>query len=197
MYENGEIKSNIIPLSVKNYIEEITLISYDEKSTWYENILNEYNMIKSYKKSWEAAPYPPTFVTTDAVVIQSGYVLMVKRKFAPGKGLWALPGGFLEQSETLIDGMIRELREETKLKVPVPVIKGSIKQQKQFDKPDRSSRGRTITTAFLVDLGYGELPKVKGTDDAEKAKWIPLGEVDREKCFEDHFSIISHFTGIE
>jgi bifunctional NMN adenylyltransferase/nudix hydrolase len=81
-------------------------------------------MIEKYKESWKAAPFPPTFVTVDAVVVQSGHVLLVKRKAMPGAGLWALPGGFLNQEETLLDGAIRELKEETKIKVPVPVLKG-------------------------------------------------------------------------
>jgi ADP-ribose pyrophosphatase YjhB (NUDIX family) len=108
----------------------------------------------------------------------------VKRGDMPGKGLWALPGGFLNQEETMLDGAIRELKEETKIKVPVPVLKGSIKESKTFDAPNRSSRGRTITQAFFIDLGVGELPKVKGSDDAEKAFWVPFNKVKQEKMFE-------------
>ena len=67
-------------------------------------------------------------MTVDAVVVQSGHILLVKRGDMPGKGLWALPGGFLNQEETMLDGAIRELKEETKIKVPVPVLKGSIKE---------------------------------------------------------------------
>lgn len=164
---------------------------------WFNTLRKEYNIIKQYKKSWETAPFPPTFVTVDAVVVQSGHVLLVKRKAAPGMGLWALPGGFLNQEETLLDGAIRELREETKIKVPVPVLKGSIKSQKTFDHPNRSSRGRTITTAFYIDLGFDEkLPKVTGADDAEKARWVPFNEVDRTRLFEDHFFILDNFVNI-
>jgi bifunctional NMN adenylyltransferase/nudix hydrolase len=96
----------------------------------------------------------------------------------------------------MLDGAIRELKEETKIKVPVPVLKGSIKDSKTFDPPNRSSRGRTITQAFLIDLGVGELPKVKGADDAEKAFWVPFNQVKQEKMFEDHAHIISHFIGL-
>jgi bifunctional NMN adenylyltransferase/nudix hydrolase len=99
----------------------------------------------------------------------------------------------------MLDGAIRELKEETKIKVPVPVLKGSIKESKTFDAPNRSTRGRTITQAFYIDLGFDEkLPKVKGSDDAEKAFWVPLNEVvaQRDKFFEDHFHIISYFTKI-
>ena len=115
----------------------------------------------------------------------------------PGAGLWALPGGFLDQDETLLDGAIRELKEETKIKVPVPVLKGSIKSQKTFDNPRRSLRGRTITTAFFIDLGFSEtMPKVKGADDAEVARWVPFKDINPAEVFEDHFAIIDYFTNI-
>ena len=159
-------------------------------------LVQEYEMVKKYKAAWKSAPFPPTFMTVDAVVVQSGHILLVKRGDMPGKGLWALPGGFLNQEETMLDGAIRELKEETKIKVPVPVLKGSIKGSKTFDAPNRSSRGRTITQAFLIDLGVGELPKVKGSDDAEKAFWVPFNKVKQEKLFEDHFHIIDNFINI-
>jgi bifunctional NMN adenylyltransferase/nudix hydrolase len=163
---------------------------------YWDTLYNEYQMVKKYKEAWKVAPFPPTFMTVDAVVIQSGHILLVKRGDMPGKGLWALPGGFLNQDETMLDGAIRELKEETKIKVPVPVLKGSIKESKTFDAPNRSSRGRTITQAFFLDLGVGELPKVKGADDAEKAFWVPFNKVKQEKMFEDHFHIIDNFINI-
>lgn len=164
----------------------------------FKIVRTEYEMIKKYKEAWKAAPFPPTFMTVDAVVVQSGHILLVKRGDMPGKGLWALPGGFLNQDETMLDGAIRELKEETKIKVPVPVLKGSIKASKTFDAPNRSSRGRTITQAFFIDLGVGELPKVKGSDDAEKAMWAPLNEVakQRDRFFEDHVFLIDYFIPI-
>lgn len=163
----------------------------------FKVIRAEYEMVKKYKEAWKAAPFPPTFMTVDAVVVQSGHILLVKRGDMPGKGLWALPGGFLNQEETMLDGAIRELKEETKIKVPVPVLKGSIKTSKTFDAPNRSVRGRTITQAFYIDLGMAdELPKVKGSDDAEKAFWVPFNQVKQEKMFEDHFHIIDNFLNI-
>ncbi len=164
-------------------------------TSWF-TLRKEYDMVKKYKEAWKAAPFPPTFMTVDAVVVQSGHILLVKRGDMPGKGQWALPGGFLNQEETMLDGAIRELKEETKIKVPVPVLKGSIKASKTFDAPNRSARGRTITQAFFLDLGVGELPKVKGSDDAEKAFWVTFNKVKQEKMFEDHFHIIDHFINI-
>ena len=136
-------------------------------------------------------------MTVDAVVIQSGHVLMVERKARPGKGLLALPGGFLDRGEKLVDACLRELREETRLKVPAPVLIGSIKQQQVFDDPHRSARGRTITHAFYIELAPNKaLPKVKGGDDAKQAMWVPLADLDPAKIFEDHYFIIKELTGM-
>jgi bifunctional NMN adenylyltransferase/nudix hydrolase len=163
----------------------------------FSRLDREYQHITNYKKQWEAAPYAPTFVTCDAVVIQSGHVLLVERKAQPGEGLYALPGGFINQQETIEDAMIRELREETRIKVPEPVLRGSTKSRKVFDAPLRSLRGRTITHAFLIELAPGKLPAVKGGDDAAKAKWVSLAELDKleDQMFEDHFYIINYFLG--
>ena len=159
----------------------------------YKQILEEYDFVKKYKEAWSAAPYAPTFVTVDAVVVQSGHIALVRRRAAPGKGLWALPGGFLNPQERIKDAVIRELREETGIKVPDPVLRGSIVAQDVFDAPDRSSRGRTITHAFLIKLkDEPTLPKIKGMDDADKARWVPLNQVKRELMFEDHYAIIQN-----
>lgn len=172
------------------------LLKFSESED-YQNLKGEHEFIAKYKQAWSAAPYAPTFVTVDAIVVQSGHVLMVERKARPGKGLLALPGGFLDQDEKLLDACLRELREETRLKVPSPVLKGSVKSQRVFDDPYRSSRGRTITHAFYIELEPNkDLPKVKGSDDAKKAIWVPLADLDPTKIFEDHYFIIKEMTGM-
>jgi bifunctional NMN adenylyltransferase/nudix hydrolase len=164
----------------------------------YTHLSDEWRFIKDYKASFKSLLYPPTFVTTDAVVLCNGHVLLVKRKSNPGKGLWALPGGFLAQDERIDDCTIRELKEETRIEVHKNVIKGSYITGKVFDAPGRSLRGRTITHASLFVLRQIDLPKVKGSDDAEKAKWFPyVSFYDMEdKLYEDHFHIIKHFIGL-
>lgn len=166
----------------------------------FKHLLDEYLFIKEYKKKWEYAPYAPTFVTADSVVVKNGHVLLVERDGMPGKGLWALPGGFISPEETIYESALRELREETRLKVPRPVLDHANRGvSKVFDNPSRSLRGRTITHAFYFNLDEGDLtpglPKVKGSDDAKRAFWVPFREAvqSRVKFYEDHFHILSHF----
>jgi bifunctional NMN adenylyltransferase/nudix hydrolase len=184
---------------IKNVVPPTTfqfLTSFKD-TVEYEQIIKEREFIEGYKKQYASLPYPPVFVTTDAVVICSGHVLMIKRRSEPGKGLWALPGGFLnaDTDKSVEDCMLRELKEETGIKVPVPVLKGSIQDNHVFDAIGRSTRGRTITHAFKIVLADGELPKVKGQDDAEKARWVPIGELDSSVCYEDHYEILQYFVG--
>jgi len=157
---------------------------------------DEFEFIKQYFTAWEGAPFPPTFVTVDSVVIKSGHVLVVRRRGNPGKGLIALPGGFLIQSEKIRFGAIRELKEETGIKVSKEDLDSAIIDQRVFDHPDRSLRGRTITHAFLINLKSGPLPQVKGYDDADKAWWMPLSEFYTREAefFEDHWHIVSFFV---
>lgn len=180
----------------KDHFETVLGFSRD---IWNQ-IFNEKEHLEIYKASWNRAPYPPTFMTVDAVVTQAGHILLVERGALPGKGLWALPGGFVGQDETLQAAVIRELYEETKLKVPKPVLVGSIADVHTYDDPHRSARGRTISQAYhfkLTDTESG-LPKIKGSDDAAKAFWVPFSKFaqSRNKMFEDHFNIVEHMVGI-
>jgi len=188
---NFNFIQGVVPPSVLNFLRVFS------KTKEYQQIISERKFIENYKQQFANLPYPPIFVTVDSVIIQSGHVLMIKRRSEPGKGLWALPGGFLNANtdRSVEDAMIRELREETGIKIPVPVLKGSIKGNRVFDAIGRSARGRTITHAFKIVLPDGELPKVKGQDDAVKARWIPFSEIRSEETFEDHYNIISYFLG--
>lgn len=161
-------------------------------SAEYRQIIAEREFIVKCKKPYESLPYPPIFVTVDAMVIQSGHVLMIQRRAEPGRGLWALPGGYLNAytDRSIEDAMVRELREETGLKVPSPVLVGNIESVRVFDAVDRSPRGRIITHCHKITLPAGKLPKVKGSDDASKAEWVPLNDIDPKQCFEDHFEMI-------
>lgn len=168
----------------------------DENTPHYQRLYDEFRHIMDYKAKWSSSPFPPIFVTTDAVVIKSGHVLVGRRRGQLGKGLLALPGGFLRDDEPILNGCLRELKEETKLGLPKDEMRKRIRDTHVFDHPLRSLRGRTITHVFCFDLGSGPLPRVKGDDDMEKARWMPLSDVDKyeDEFFEDHWHIINFFT---
>ncbi|MDV6373011.1 bifunctional nicotinamide-nucleotide adenylyltransferase/Nudix hydroxylase [Deinococcus arenicola] len=160
----------------------------------YTELRAEYDHLREYRAAWADAPYPPVFVTADAVVTRSGHVLLVRRGGMPGRGRLAMPGGFLEQDETLLDCAVRETHEETGLGVGVD-LRAALRGSAVFDYPERSLRGRTVTHAFHFDLGIGQLPLLQGGSDAAEALWLPLGEAlsSPELFFEDHHAIIENF----
>ena len=178
--------------------ETLAFLASFRKSYDFEKLVSRRIFIDHYKKQFASLPYAPVFLTVDAVVCQSGHVLLVKRKAEPGAGQWALPGGFFDAANDVSteSAMLRELKEETQIDVPEKVLKGSITESKIFDAKNRSERGRTVTHAFKIRLTGGEwgLPKVKGSDDAELAMWVPFVDLKRRDLFEDHFDIISHFV---
>lgn len=189
---NPNFIRSVVPRNVLEYLENFA------KTEEYDQILREIDFVEKYKSQYASFPYPPTFVTVDAIVVQSGHILMIRRRAEPGRGLLALPGGFLDalSDKSLEDAMLRELREETGLKVPAPVLRGNIVGSKVFDAIQRSTRGRTITHAFLIKLPNGELPRIKAGSDASSAKWIPISQINPSECYEDHYEIINYFTGV-
>ena len=113
--------------------------------------------------------YPRPAVTADCVVITREslpQVLLIERGFDPYKGYWAFPGGFMNMDETTEQCAVRELEEETGLKV------SELHQIGAYSKVDRDPRGRTITVAYLAIV---DAPvHVTGQDDAAKAQWFPI-----------------------
>jgi bifunctional NMN adenylyltransferase/nudix hydrolase len=143
------------------------------------------------KEAEEVFGYPIPINTADAVVIQSGHVLLVKRGVAPGKGLMALPGGHINRDETSFKAAIRELYEECRLDMPKGAMQGRVRKSQIFDHPERSERGWVRTEAFLFELEDRKvLEKVKAGDDAASAVWVPITEITPDDMFEDHFDII-------
>ncbi|MEH3085320.1 MAG: NUDIX domain-containing protein [Xylophilus ampelinus] len=164
----------------------------------YRALAEEWHMLQRYRAAWAAAPYPPVFVTVDAVVRCGARVLLVRRGGAPGRGQWAVPGGFVEPRETLWQSALRELAEETGLALPEEEMRARLRAVAVFDHPDRSQRGRTITHAHFFDLGERPLPAVRAGDDAAAAEWMPVERLAalEPECFEDHFHMLDHFLRI-
>jgi bifunctional NMN adenylyltransferase/nudix hydrolase len=167
------------------------------QSPTFPGLVDEHRYRENYKKSWAVTPYPALLVTVDVLIVHYGELLLIERGRVPGKGLWALPGGFVEPDEWLVDAALRELHEETGLHLHEPQIRERLKSSHVFDDPWRSGRGRVITHAFHFELDGIDQPRVSGQDDAAAARWVPLEEVKamRGRFFDDHGRIIAHFLG--
>jgi bifunctional NMN adenylyltransferase/nudix hydrolase len=143
---------------------------------------------------------PGPFITVDALVTQDEHLLLIQRGRPPGRGLWALPGGFLDGDERLLAAAIRELREETEIALSDAELRAALKGVQVFDHPQRSQRGRTITHAhyFALPARAAAQPRVQGADDAQAAQWLPVARVAgmTDELFDDHYQIIDYFLKV-
>jgi len=115
----------------------------------------------------DSAPRPNArAAVADAVILDGGKILLVKRGREPEKGKWAVPGGHMERDETAEEACVREVKEETGLEVRIVKLIGV------FSSPSRDPIRQTVASAYLcVPAGSTE---AKGGDDAAEAKWFRL-----------------------
>ncbi|MDD5337377.1 MAG: NUDIX hydrolase [Candidatus ainarchaeum sp.] len=107
-------------------------------------------------------------LAADAVILKDGEVLLVKRGTEPFKGMWAIPGGRIEDNETLEQCCVREAKEETGLDIKVERLVG------MYSIPSRDPR-KVIAAAYLCTVLGGSLNPMPG--EIEKAEWFPLDKV--------------------
>ena len=126
--------------------------------------------------------WPRPMVSVDIIVFalseNNAKLLLIKRGNEPFKGMWALPGGFVDIDEELEDAAVRELAEETGL------VNIALKQMRTFGGIGRDPRGRQITVAFMGIATKGS-DKIKAGDDAAEAQWFDIKELPRDLAF-DH-----------
>lgn len=192
-------RAAIVHQGVAAWLQDFT------RSADYATLALEAAARQRYLQQWENAPYPPVFVMAEAVVVQAGKVLLVRRGGHPGKGYWACPGGFVQQRQHVLDTALDALIEETRIDLSRSRLSAALVETWVEDEPFRSTRGRTITHVHLFHLrprAQGRTaaerhtslahPRVKGGDEAREAGWFAFTEVDamREQLFEDHAVII-------
>jgi len=165
-------------------------------------VQDDWAFYQKEKVTFANYPFPETlnFNCSDAILECQGHVLLIQRKFAPGRGAWALPGGFRNQRETFLDCAIRELIEETNVRVPEKVLRGSIVKTELFDDPSRSFGIPRNTMAVYMRINPNpdfSLPRANGADDAALCKWVPLTDaLNTIEMYDDHKDILSKVTGV-
>lgn len=152
-----------------------------------KNRAEECKYVRDYVNQTQVGPFPVQFITVDPVVFFGDTVLLVRRNNHPGKGKMALPGGFVNFDERLLDAAIRECKEETNLELKKEWLVGN----QYFDDPKRAPGVRILTQAFCFDVPIGTNVSVAGGDDALSAWWMPIDRLKKKDLHEDHFDIIS------
>jgi bifunctional NMN adenylyltransferase/nudix hydrolase len=153
--------------------------------------------IEEYRRKHGEGP----FLAADAVVWSAdGHALLIRRSKAPGRGLLALPGGFVEPTETFLEAAVRELIEETGIKISAgdggDIASELIPEAEAvFDEPNRDPRARVVSVAYFFPMRHAarEMPLEAG-DDAAAAIWRKIDErTSAADFFADHFRILRHF----
>lgn len=139
---------------------------------------------------YDPRAFPPVAVTVDLVVftVREGALqaLLVRRGQPPFRGAWALPGGFVQPEEDLLDAALRELEEET----GVGREAVHIEQLRAYGAPGRDPRMRVVTVAYWAVVG--SLPPLAAGTDAESAALVPVKDLDEGgvRLAFDHFGIV-------
>lgn len=162
---------------------------------WYGYIACELGKIKELNREYGKGP----FLTSDNVITQGDKILLIKRKNHPGKGLFAIPGGFVESNETFEQAAYRELKEETNLSISLEEFKKYLVKTKIYDHPRRSIASRIVTMAHLIVLPEDLEVKFKAGDDAVECFWYQIKKLNEISSlfYDDHYSILNEILVLE
>ena len=137
---------------------------------------------KEFLASYHLSDYERPSVTADVAAFRIGtedsgsyrknpekelQLLLIRRGGHPFKGMWALPGGFLQKNETIEHCALREISEETNVQ-PVSIMPVGV-----FSEPERDPRGWIISCAYVSVISE-ETVQQTGQDDADDAQWFSV-----------------------
>lgn len=178
--------------------------SHDWLNTWkhwnltrWQQIGAEREAVLKHNMEWDCEAVRkyggPVIAAVDALLFDKKSVLLIRRKGGVGKGALALPGGFVDPAERLVDAALRELHEETGIKVERHKLTHD--RLVAFDHPGRSMRGRIITNVLPIFAPnhFTTKPKPVAGDDADDAMWVDRDELPalKREFFSDHYHIIN------
>jgi bifunctional NMN adenylyltransferase/nudix hydrolase len=162
----------------------------------YGALKKEFKVLQEERRKYGIGP----FVAGDVIIRTKHHVLLIKRGGAIGKGLYALPGGFLESKrrETHRQCAEREGFEETNMGIIKSVLAAAHRGFEVYDHPDRSVRGNVISFSHFYDLNTETCPQVEPGDDAGEAMWVLIEELRgmEELFFDDHFLQLDQRFGL-
>jgi len=117
--------------------------------------------------------------TASVLILRRGRVLLVRRAFAPARGLWDSPGGFIEVGETAEQAARREAREELGIGVRLERVLGIYPD---VYGPER----RPSLNIYYVARMLGDGSAVRAGDDAAAVAWFPLSALPRRMAFRNN-----------
>ncbi|MBW3593982.1 MAG: NUDIX hydrolase [Actinobacteria bacterium] len=105
-----------------------------------------------------------------AVVIDDGRLLMIRRGKEPGRGLWSIPGGRVENGEYLSQALVREVKEETGLDVEVRELLGIL---------EVPGDPHYVILDHVATVVGGE---AEPADDVDAVEWVAFEDIEKRGC---------------
>lgn len=178
-----------VPLGAHHFLHQWRV----RESRRWESIAVERKAVLDYAEMWRCPATEkyggPVIAAVDTLLHTKHSLLLIRRAGGVGRGTLALPGGFVDPKERLIDAAVRELREETGIELNRRAIDCPLVA---FDHPDRSMRGRIITNVLCVVAPLEWHGRGEAGDDAASIEWINKRDLRSRKreFFSDHYHII-------
>lgn len=199
IYENKEEADNnlllLTQLTDSNFEIYKPFANYKEEAEYFESNPDIDEYLKWYQHDINRYVHPS--VTVDLIALRFNkepkklQILLVKRKHWPYKGMWAMPGGFVDENETINHAVIRETKEETNVDLTNEIII----RLPAVSKKDRDPRTWVITNPNIVLFKQDSQTESVAGDDAAETEWVDVClsddrlQIDKQLAF-DHYDII-------
>lgn len=192
----SEIRENLFDPSAPWHTEwtpsSLQFLLYLLGEDRFSSLCKEAKACRAHDEEWASEggkKYGIQHVACDVLLHTTDMILLIERGGEFGNGTLALPGGFVNAGERIKDACLRELEEETGVRLDS--YSNFIFPITPYDHPGRSLRGRIFTNVMTV--GVPAVPNLKAGDDASSARMYPIADLPKLKprFFSDHFHIVN------